>query len=351
MRVKTFGLAFVIFVLSLLLVSIVSAMIDGGRTTTTSSESTSWSFLNSLQLAWHVFTQSYELLFSNKAYQERVVTVDGKDFLITSVKFPLGPVPIVVTTYTELEGGGIPSQPPTTTSVQPSQPPTQPKTTTAQPTASTTIVTAPTKITPQPTTTTPQPTTTTKILTTATIPFPACSSTPPKVYLGNTIAGPGGNLNVIVEIQCADWNYNKDLTLSLKIDNSDWSDCFLNNKYLVKQLNWTWDEGDCSKCKDGWMKNGKWHCSNYKCSHKDYPIAVFSNSTEHKIVLNFTCKLPSSLSSGTHTLTVNAKIYSSEIKLMPAKTSFIVYSTPLIIKWPIEIFKAILKIFAPTISM
>jgi len=182
-----------------------------------------------------------------------------------------------------------------------------------------------------------------------TVSFPNCSEASPRIILHTPILYPGGNINATIEIACNEWEYRvKNLTLSLKIDNIEWLECFLNGKGLVTDLGWNGTEQDVSSsyCKKGsYTSNQNWYCDNDgKCKHQNYNLYVFSDSSRRKITLNFVCPVPRTLPVGTHTLTVEAKIYRTEIKLRPAITGFMVVGVSIkeILILPLRLFRQLI---------
>jgi hypothetical protein len=140
-------------------------------------------------------------------------------------------------------------------------------------------------------------------------------------------------LKASVVFSCQEWNYTiKNLTLTLYIDNQEWTQCFLNKRGLVTDFGWNGTQMDDSSpnCRRGCQScgnNGKWDCDNrMNCKHKDYDLWVYSNSTTRFVNVTFTCPLPS-LAPGTHTLTAVPTIYHSSIEMKPSKTTFMVVST------------------------
>jgi hypothetical protein len=155
-----------------------------------------------------------------------------------------------------------------------------------------------------------------------------------------------GELKVSVEFACEQWKSTvKNLTLELKIDGVDWSECFLNKKGLMSDFGWN---SSCDSKMSGMCgKQNSWNCTSMTCKHKNYNLWVKSKFSERYVNVTFICKLPS-LSGGAHTLNVVAKVYGSEITLIPSKATFrVASSTPegmfRILLLPIEILKKILS--------
>jgi hypothetical protein len=68
--------------------------------------------------------------------------------------------------------------------------------------------------------------------------------------------------------------------------------------------------------------NNQWNCdSQAYCKHRNYDLWVKSNFNNYYVNVTFTCKLPY-LSGGSHSLTVTAKVYRSEITLKPSIITF-----------------------------
>jgi len=155
----------------------------------------------------------------------------------------------------------------------------------------------------------------------------------------------GGELKVSVEFACGEWKDTvKNLTLELRIDGVDWSECFLNKKGLMSDFGWN---SSCdNRMSDECGRNNNWDCTSEGCKHKDYNLWVKSNFSERHLNITFACKLPV-LSPGPHTLNIVAKVYGSEITLIPSRTTFMVISSTFegIVKiplLPIEILRKIL---------
>ncbi|MEM5880894.1 MAG: hypothetical protein QXW01_03630, partial [Candidatus Aenigmatarchaeota archaeon] len=182
--------------------------------------------------------------------------------------------------------------------------------------------------------------------------LPSCSQVSPNVIINPPIVFPGGTLNITINITCNEWNFNsvRNLTLSLKINNIPWNDCFINEKGLVTNFGWSGSEQDVASrsCKRGdWTSNGKWYCYNSGvCKHKEHALYVYSDSSNGNVILNFVCQLPRNLTPGAHSLTVGATIYASEINTRPAKTGFLVFGIPFpqVLLHYINLFK---KVFIP----
>jgi len=160
-----------------------------------------------------------------------------------------------------------------------------------------------------------------------------CSGTSPRVYIFTPIVPSASYLKASVVFSCQEWNYTiKNLTLTLYIDNQEWTKCFLNKKGLVTDFGWNGTQMDDSSpnCRRGCQScgnNGKWDCDNkMNCKHKDYDLWVYSNSTARFVNVTFTCPLPS-LAPGMHTLTAVPTIYHSSIEMKPSKTTFMVTFT------------------------
>jgi len=104
------------------------------------------------------------------------------------------------------------------------------------------------------TTTTPGGGTSTTTTTTTTLPpaFPHCNSISPTVAATPVVAS-ADYLTASVMFSCQEWNYTiKNLTLTLYIDNQEWTQCFLDKKGLVTDFGWDgsqMDEGspNCKK--------------------------------------------------------------------------------------------------------
>jgi len=179
-----------------------------------------------------------------------------------------------------------------------------------------------------------------------------CGLFSPDVLLYPPLVSPGGTLNVTVNITCYEWNYTsvRNLTFSLRINNVQWSNCFINGKGLITDFNWNGTEQDVASgsCRRGnRTSNGKWYCyENGVCRHEDYRLYVYSNSSNGNVIVNFVCELPKNLTLGRHSLTVGATIYTSEISIKPATTGFFVFSLslPQIFLYYVSLFK---KIFIP----
>ena len=173
-----------------------------------------------------------------------------------------------------------------------------------------------------------------------------CDQIRPKVYVLTPVVGSGGEMKVSVVFECRQWtNKAKNLTLSLKINNLDWNECFLNNKGLMTDFGW--NETCDSKKSGNCGRHNKWSCDSHSiCKHSDYNLWVKSNFSRYYVNITFVCNLPQ-LSSGTHTLSVVAKIYESEIVSRPSRISFYVISGNEgkiieILLLPIKILKRIL---------
>jgi hypothetical protein len=156
-----------------------------------------------------------------------------------------------------------------------------------------------------------------------------CSQVSPKVYILTPFIVTGGDLTVSVYFECSQWSSSvKNLTLSLKIDNQDWNECFLNNKGLITDFGWN------SNCDMTRMMNGncgsnfQWSCSQGTCyrTYNSWPIWTKSNFNSKSMNVTFTCKLPY-LSGGSHSLTVIAKVYESEVILKPSVITFRIEET------------------------
>jgi len=182
-----------------------------------------------------------------------------------------------------------------------------------------------------------------------------CSGTSPRVYVLTPIVPSASYLKASVVFSCQEWDYMiKNLTLTLYIDNQEWTQCFLNKKGLVTDFGWNGTQMDDSSpnCKRGCKScgnNGKWDCDNrMNCKHKDYDLWVYSNSTTHFVNITFTCRLPS-LAPGTHTLTAAPTIYRSSIEMKPSKTTFMVAFTDgkTILQTLTQPFKVLLRIVFP----
>ncbi|MCC5994553.1 MAG: NEW3 domain-containing protein [Candidatus Aenigmarchaeota archaeon] len=152
-----------------------------------------------------------------------------------------------------------------------------------------------------------------------------CNQTTPEVYILTPFIVSGGNLTVSVYFECREWYYPRNLTLSLKIDDQEWKECFLNNIGLMTELGWSTDcdmtgrmseSGNCGS-------DSQWSCSQGTCHrmYNSWPIWVKSNFNSRSLNVTFTCKLPY-LSGGSHNLTVTAKVYGSEIALKPSVVTF-----------------------------
>jgi hypothetical protein len=152
----------------------------------------------------------------------------------------------------------------------------------------------------------------------------SCSNVQSKVYILTPFIVSGGNLSISVVFECREWSSSaKNLTLSLKIDNQDWKECFLNNKGLMTDFGWS---NNCNNMMSGNCgSNNQWSCdSQAYCKHQNYNLWVKSNFNNHYVNVTFTCKLPY-LSGGSHSLTVIAKVYGSEITLKPSIITFRVF--------------------------
>jgi len=149
----------------------------------------------------------------------------------------------------------------------------------------------------------------------------SCSNVKPKVYILTPFIVSGGNLGISVVFECREWSSSaKNLTLSLKIDNQDWKECFLNNKGLMTDFGWS---SNCDNMMSGNCgSNNQWSCdSQAYCKHQNYNLWVKSNFNSHYVNVTFICKLPY-LSGGSHSLTVIEKVYGSEITLKPSIMTF-----------------------------
>jgi hypothetical protein len=154
----------------------------------------------------------------------------------------------------------------------------------------------------------------------------SCSNVQPKVYILTPFIVSGGNLTVSVYFECSQWSSSaKNLTLSLKIDNKDWNECFLNNKGLMTDFGWN---SNCNNMMSGNCgSNNQWKCdSQAYCKNQNYDLWTKSNFNNRYVNVTFTCKLPY-LSGGSHTLTVIAKVYGSETTLKPSIITFRVVET------------------------
>jgi hypothetical protein len=149
----------------------------------------------------------------------------------------------------------------------------------------------------------------------------SCSQVSPKVYILTPFVVSGGDMKVSVVFKCSQWNSTvKNLTLSLKIDNLDWNECFVNNKGLMTYFGWsTTCDAKTSGCCGA---NYKWCCdSSATCKHQDYRLWTKSNFSSNYVNVTFVCSLPS-LSGGSHFLNVTVKVYGSEITLKPSIITF-----------------------------
>jgi hypothetical protein len=130
----------------------------------------------------------------------------------------------------------------------------------------------------------------------------------------------------------------------LKIDGNDWNECFLNNKGLMTDFGWN---SSCNKKMSGNCgMNNEWSCSQGNCKHSDYNLQINSDFDNHRINATFTCKLPY-LTGGSHSLTVIAKVYGSEVVLKPSVITFRVGETDgrkilEILLFPIKILRNLL---------
>jgi len=172
-----------------------------------------------------------------------------------------------------------------------------------------------------------------------------CSQVAPEVYILSPSVGSEGNMSVSVAFQCCEWPLAKNLTLSMKIDNSDWNLCFLNTTTgLMKDFGWS---SNCDQTTSGCCGvNNVWCCdSTATCKHKNYDLWVKSNFTIGYANVTFICKLPP-LTSGLHTLNVTVKVYTSETTLKPSVTFFVIQSERKniieIILLPLKILKRLL---------
>jgi len=176
----------------------------------------------------------------------------------------------------------------------------------------------------------------------------SCSQVSPKVYILTPFIVSGGNLTVSVYFECGQWYYPSNLILSLKMDNQDWNECFLNNKGLMTDFGWN------SNCDMTIMMNGncgsnfQWSCTQGTCyrTYNSWPIWAKSNFYSKSMNVTFTCKLPY-LSGGTHYLSVTVKIYGSEVTLKPSTVTFRVGETDgrrilEILLFPIKILRNLL---------
>ena len=148
-----------------------------------------------------------------------------------------------------------------------------------------------------------------------------CFDVRPRIHLLTPYVAKGGKLTVSIYFECSEWNSRaKNLTLSLKIDERDWAECFLNNKGLMSDFGWN---GDCdNKISGNCGRNNEWNCdSSATCKHSQYDLWVKSNFTTSSLNITFVCNLPNLLA-GTHSLTVVTKIYRSEIELKPSFITF-----------------------------
>ena len=154
----------------------------------------------------------------------------------------------------------------------------------------------------------------------------SCSEVKPRIYILTPYITSRGKLTVSVYFECNEWKSTvKNLTLSLKIDDKNWAECFLNEKGLMTDFGWN---NSCdNKKSEHCGKNNQWSCdSSANCKHSQYDLWVKSNFAAKALNITFTCDLPS-LSAGTHSLTVVTKVYESEIELKPSLITFRVGET------------------------
>jgi len=156
---------------------------------------------------------------------------------------------------------------------------------------------------------------------------------------------PSGELKVSLEFACEEWKDTvKNLTLELSIDGRDWSECFLSKKGLMSDLGWN---ASCDNRMSGMCgRHNSWNCGSMGCKHNDYNLWVKSKFSEGYVNITFVCKLPT-LSAGSHTLNVVAKVYGSEITLIPSRATFmVIFTAPTgivkILLLPLEILRNIL---------
>jgi len=174
----------------------------------------------------------------------------------------------------------------------------------------------------------------------------SCSEVRPRIYILTPYITSGGKLKLSVYFECNEWNSGvKNLTLSLKIDEKNWVECFLNERGLMTDFGWD-SSCDC-RMSGNCGRNKEWSCDSLaSCKHPQYDLWVKSNFTAKTLNITFTCNLPS-LSAGVHSLTVIAKVYGSEIELRPSLITFRVVETDgrkviEILEFPIKIIRKLL---------